>query len=317
VAELEDAKVLHHRREEMRVLIAAHHAKFRDEDGTLKRSLSENRTCPVCDEDNSRELFKKNGGTYVACEECTMIYLNPVLKDDAIRNYYSLNTSVQAISHQLERDFYESIYREGLNLISSVIPGGRILDVGCSSGLFLNVAKGSGWSTFGTELNQTELEMARASGHVLWSGMIEEIPKDELFDVITLWDVFEHLKDGRGFLETARNRLTPNGALFLQIPNGGSFAARLLQDKCNVFDGVEHVCLYSVETIALLMEKCGWRIESMSSVIDELKPILNHLNFEHPYTGTFSFKQKFAFLDSGKILDGMLGYKLQIVARPK
>jgi SAM-dependent methyltransferase len=245
-----------------------------------------------------------------------MIYLNPVLTDEAIRNYYSLNTSVQAISHQLERDFYESIYRAGLELISSVVSGGKILDVGCSSGLFLNVAKEAGWSTFGTELNQTELEMARTSGHVLWGGVIDEIPDQERFDVITLWDVFEHLKDGREFLGSARSRLSEEGVLFLQIPNGGSLAARLLQEKCNVFDGVEHVCLYSVETLNLLMENCGWKIESISSVIDELKPILNYLNFENPYTGSFTFEKQFPFLDRERILEQMLGYKLQVVARP-
>jgi len=316
VSEILSAKELHHRRESFRGLIDEHHAKFRDGDGILKRSLIESQSCPVCDEDDARVLFQKNGGTYVRCNRCTMIYLNPVLNDHALEEYYSSNTSLQSVNHQLEREFYEKIYQSGLDQITRAVSGNRVLDVGCSSGLFLDVARNFGWHTYGTELNQTEREIAITSGHVLLGGTIEDVPKTETFDAITLWDVFEHLKNGRRFLELVRSFLAPSGVLFLQIPNGESLAARVLQEKCNMFDGIEHVSLYSIETITRLLETCNWRVESISSVIDELKPVLNHLNYENPYLGSFDFGKTFTFLDSENILDQMLGYKLQIVARP-
>lgn len=313
----EDAKTLHHRREEMRVLIDAHHAKFRGADGQILPELLEPTRCPVCDRDHGRELFRKNGGRYVTCVACTMIYLNPRLTDEALLRYYSSNTTVQSISHQLERDFYERIYSEGLGVIGWHLPVGGVLDVGCSSGLFLDVARGKGWRTYGTELNDAELRMAADSGHQVHRGLIDELPDDLTFDLITLWDVFEHLKDGARFLGSARRRLNPDGMLFMQVPNGGAYAARLLQEKCNMFDGIEHVCLYSERTIRLLATVCGWSVVAVWSVIDELKPVMNYLNYEHPYQGSFRFEADVPVPSAEQVHAAMMGYKLQVLLRPR
>lgn len=313
----EDAKALHHRREGMRGLIDAHHAKFRGLDGEILPELLETTCCPVCGRDHYRELFRKNGGRYVVCVACTMIYLNPRLTDEALLRYYSSNTTVQADSHQLERGFYEGIYSQGLDLVDGYLPVGDVLDVGCSSGLFLDVARGRGWGTYGTELNKAELKLAVDGGHQVYGGLIDELPDGLRFDLITLWDVFEHLKDGAAFLGSARQRLNPNGLLLLQIPNGGAYAARLLQEKCNMFDGIEHVCLYSHQTIRLLARVCGWQVVAVRSVLDELKPVKNFLNYEHPYQGSFRFETDVPVPSAEQIHEAKMGYKIQVLLSPQ
>lgn len=302
----ETAKELHHRREKQRALIDAHHARF----AACER---EHRPCPVCGVDEPRELFHKNGGRYVSCADCMMIYLNPVLSDSDLRAYYESNTVVQAESHAVERGFYERIYRTGLDQLGEP---GSILDVGCSSGLFLDIAHEDGWLTFGTELNQDELTIARKANHFVFEGLIDELPSDLRFDAITLWDVFEHLKDGGRFLQSARTRLNDGGCLFLQVPNGGSIAARILQEKCNMFDGIEHVNLYTIGSLNLLASRNGWKIDAVQCVLDELQPVWNHLNYEHPYTGSFKFPAIFPFLSTETILKHNLGYKIQAVLKP-
>ena len=314
--ESESPKELHYRRERERQLIEEHHEKFRDPDGTVNRKMSEYRDCPVCESSDERELFHKNGGRYVACEGCGMIYLNPCLTSTALSDYYSFNTTIQAESHRIERDFYEAIYKSGLELLSGSVTGGSVLDVGCSGGLFLDVAKAAGWETFGTELNVSEAALAKASGHRIWCSSAEYVQFGRTFDAITLWDVFEHLRDGRAFLDFARALLSPGGALFMQIPNGGALAARMLQEKCNMFDGLEHLSLFDPYTITMMAASARWEVVEMRSVIDEIRPMLNHLNYEHPYRGSFEFFATFDFLDSERLLSKMLGYKLQIVLRP-
>jgi SAM-dependent methyltransferase len=302
----ETPKDLHHRREKQRALIDAHHARF----AACER---EHRPCPVCGADKPREMFHKNGGRYVSCSDCMMIYLNPVLSDADLRAYYESNTTVQADSHMVESDFYRRMYADGLAQMGEP---GSILDVGCSSGLFLDVAREQGWGTFGSELNADELRIASRKQHLVFAGLIDELPAPMRFDVIALWDVFEHLKDGGAFLDSARGRLNPGGRLFVQIPNGGSIAARILHEKCNLFDGIEHVNLYTVGSLKLLASRHGWQVESVHSVLDELQPVWNHLNYEHPYTGSFKFPVIFPFLSAEAILKYNFGYKLQAVLKP-
>lgn len=312
----ETPQELHHRREQERVLIERHHASFRDPDGVVSRAMSEYRDCPVCDSSNERELFVKNGGRYVACDECGMIFLNPCLTERALTDYYSFNTTIQAESHRIEREFYENIYKSGLELLSQSASPGTILDIGCSSGLFLDVAKSSGWETYGVELNVAEASLAKNAGHRVWCSETRYVEFGRTFDAITLWDVFEHLRDGKGFLDFARSLLSDGGVVFMQIPNGGSLAARMLQEKCNMFDGIEHLSLYDPYTIVKMAASARWETVDMKCVIDESRPMLNHLNYEHPYRGSFEFPISFDFLDPSVLLKRMLGYKMQIVMRP-
>lgn len=95
------------------------------------------------------------------------------------------------------------------------------------------------------------------------------------FDVICLWDVFEHIKDRISFLKILKNHLHKNGLIFLQIPNADSLAARILQEKCKLFGGFEHVNLYNPSTIKKIAQKAGLHLVKIVSIINEMQPILN------------------------------------------
>ena len=113
-----------------------------------------------------------------------------------------------------------------------------------------------------------------------------------------------------------RRRLSKGGVLFMQIPNAGSLAARIMREKCNVFDGLEHVNLYSPATLARTADRAGFQVVSVASVIDELKPIWNYLNYDDPYAGAFVESQDLKFLSPQLIQEHLLGYKLQVVLIP-
>jgi 2-polyprenyl-3-methyl-5-hydroxy-6-metoxy-1,4-benzoquinol methylase len=274
----------------------------------------ESRACPVCGTLENREVFKKSGGTYVLCGNCSMVFINPVFKDQELVKYYRHNNSNQAIAHSSEIDFYRRIYTSGLEMIAKYKSYGKILDIGCSSGLFLDIAA-SKYSPYGIELNEADVRIARSKGHHVWDQPIEIVAfgQNDKFDVITLWDVFEHIKDGKTYLQNLKVRLQENGVIFLQIPNAGALAARIMRDKCNMFDGLEHVNLYSLKTITLLATNAGYKVLGIVSVIDELKPVINYLEYEDPYNGSFRESDDIDFLTQELVLSKMLGYKLQIV----
>lgn len=315
----EDAKSLHESRKKMYDQANQYRYSFiNTQSGLIDDRYLEKRDCPVCGTDDNREIFKKNGGTYVACNKCEMVFLNPVFKDDELVRYYQHNNSNQAAAHNSETDFYNRIYTSGLNLICKYKAQGKLLDIGCSSGLFLDVAK-SRFSPYGIELNKSELEIARAKGHYVWDKPIDMVAfkAEDKFDVVTLWDVFEHIKDGKTYLRNLKSNLQSDSIVFLQIPSSDSLAARIMRDKCNMFDGIEHVNLYSRKTIIKAADSSGYRILGMVSVIDELKPILNYLSYEDPYFGQFCGAGYIDFLTQDLILSKMLGYKLQVVLSPK
>ena len=139
--------------------------------GLIDEKYLEKRVCPVCGASDSREGFKKSGGTYVCCNQCEMVFLNPVFKDNELVRYYQFNNSNQALAHDSESDFYRRIYTAGLGFITKYLAKGNLLDIGCSSGFFLDIAA-SKFSSYGIELNRAEVEIARSKGHHVWDRQI-------------------------------------------------------------------------------------------------------------------------------------------------
>jgi len=309
-------KELHKHRKQMYDTADAYRRSFiNSATGLFDEKYLESRHCPACGSEKHRVLFLKNGGQYVACEDCSMVFLNPVFKDECLENYYIINNANQAGAHVDESDFYRSIYSSGLDQIAAVKNCSTILDIGCSSGFFLDIAKERGLQTFGIELNQLEFNIATNKGHKVWNETVDRIDFPLQFDVITLWDVFEHIKDGKEYLRLLRNYLTENGIIFMQIPSSQSFAARVLHEKCNMFDGLEHVNLYNKKAMLHLIDQVGYDVIELKSVIDELGPVNNYLHYEDPYFGSFKGDRNIPFLSPEVIHQKLLGYKFQVTLK--
>ena len=318
---VQTVKELHEKRIKMWDESMKNHIKYINSQTNLfDEKYVQERDCPVCGTDDDMPLFHKAGGTYVKCQKCSMVYLNPAFKDDALTHYYQNNHTVQAeVVESDTDDFYLNIYNQGLDSIVKTTHNLKnILDIGCSSGTFLDVAKKRDLTTFGVELNQVEFQFAKVKGHQVYNDLLENIAFEERFDAITMWDVFEHIKDGEFYLNLMKNLLSEEGVIFLQIPSSDSLAAKILQDKCNMFDGLEHVNLYGVETVKLLAQKCGLEIKSMQTVISEIGVINNYLNYDDPYLGATNNKISMAnLIDEEQIHKTLQGYKLQLVLGKK
>jgi len=276
--------------------------------------LLEDRSCPVCGVDGPELMFEKEGGRYQQCSNCTMTYLSPVFKDEYLNKHYENNHTVQSETVSADLDFYHVIYGQGLDLVLDHSKVEKVLDIGCSSGVFLDMCAKRGWETYGIELNVEEAKLA-AKNHEVFTCQLSDVKPDIKFELISMWDVFEHIKDGASILKEVSSRLAYNGTLFLQIPSSGSLAARILQDKCNMFDGLEHVNLYNKYTIELLAERNGYNVVGYQTVISEEAVINNYLNYESPYSG--SFKQSPPLFSEQYILDRDLGYKIQALLKIK
>ncbi len=98
----------------------------------------------------------------------------------------------------------------------------NVLDVGCGAGAFLDMARSAGLRTFGLELNPTAAEKARAKGHEIFDRLLPEVPADACpggFDLITLFQVLEHVPDPVDILKQASARLKPGGYISIAVPS--------------------------------------------------------------------------------------------------
>jgi SAM-dependent methyltransferase len=112
-------------------------------------------------------------------------------------------------------------YEFWLDSIERHHPPGRLLDVGCGTGLFLAVARRRGWEPFGIDdCTEATNHARRHFGLDVWVGEFTDFSGDEGgFDVVTGWDVIEHARDPIGLLRAMRDCLAPGGVVALSTPN--------------------------------------------------------------------------------------------------
>jgi len=282
--------------------------------GLFRDEFIEERSCPACQENNCQKMFTKQGGQYVKCKSCNMVYLNPVFTDEALTQYYTNNQVEQGVVVLDDAPFYANLYNKGLTNVENITSVGNILDIGCSTGIFLDIAKGKGWKTYGLELNKIEFSVSKGKGHKVQNELLENALFDKKFNVISLWDVFEHIKDGDSTLKIMKDLLTDSGVILLQIPSSDALVAKIMQEKCNMFDGLEHVNLFGVNSLKILLKNNNLQILDIQSVIPEIGVLNNYSCYGDPYKGSSNnFSSVFGLVSDEQILESLQGYKLQVI----
>lgn len=180
--------------------------------------------CPVCKQaDHSTFFMSKDGYNLYKCAECQHIFVWPIPTIEALKRIYSFANSYQVEERTIYDDNTPILERnrESLRQIERFCPGrGRLLDIGCSSGKFLWLAKRHGWSVSGVELSKDTAQIANYNGlcvHVGDLGSAQFPPFT--FDAIHLGDVIEHVRDPEEFLAQASRLLKPEGVIALVTPN--------------------------------------------------------------------------------------------------
>ena len=197
--------------------------------------------CPTCGNSHETVLFQKNGGDYAYCNNCTHIFLKKSLIPEKLIQFYTEYPTSSLDWHKNESEFYRKIYNHGLDSLQNSFRSGTLLDVGCSSGYFLSIAQERDFTTYGVEPNELEADYAIQNNINIIGKTIDDIPDSLKFDVITMWDVLEHISNPVEFIRKLKTYLTDKGVIFVQIPTCDSLAARIMRDKCNMFDGIEHL----------------------------------------------------------------------------
>jgi SAM-dependent methyltransferase len=151
-------------------------------------------------------------------------------------------------------------------------PGGgqRLLDVGAYCGYFLDVAREHGYQPEGMELSRWAAERARALGFPVHSDTLTDLAERHArYDVVTMWDVIEHMGDPRAELEAVFTLLAPGGRLYLSTIDAGSLTARLLGSRWPWLMDM-HLHYFTHQTVTALLREAGFdvrRIDEYTHVV--------------------------------------------------
>ncbi|MGA2983110.1 MAG: class I SAM-dependent methyltransferase [Terriglobia bacterium] len=136
---------------------------------------------------------------------------------------------------------------------------GALLDLGCSSGSFLEFIKGEPWKLYGIEMSADGAKTAEAkSGAQVFVGDIVKAPfPPESFDVITCFDVLEHLYEPRQVLAKVMEWLKPGGIFYVLVPNIDSAEARVFGSYWGGLELPRHLFHYSPASLSYLAKSVG------------------------------------------------------------
>jgi 2-polyprenyl-3-methyl-5-hydroxy-6-metoxy-1,4-benzoquinol methylase len=189
--------------------------------------------CPVCASADARLRYRITRFRIYDCAACSLVYLWPRLDEQEVREMFArLYTEGEGSVPELRSYYgftYEDapdnplvqLYESWLDRIEAVRPPGRILDIGCGTGLFLAVARRRGWEPHGIdECAEATAHARRHFGLEVRDGEFGAFAAEGLrFDAVAMWDIIEHAREPVPLLAAARGVLAPGGVIGISTPN--------------------------------------------------------------------------------------------------
>lgn len=204
--------------------------------------------------------------TRVKCTNCDLVYLSPRLDADSLRELYRLwygyayRSIFSDLRHQKDRDREFRAYH--LKYLQRHAPqGGRLLDVGSGSGMFLGIAKEHGWDGTGIELDQDTAEWASAQYgvNVRFGTLQSALKVNERFDAVTMFDYLEHTDRPGLDLATAVEHMETGGILVIRVPNQAGWQSRFMKQKWLAVIS-NHLTYFTQDSLARALEQKGFEI---------------------------------------------------------
>ncbi|MEK7160955.1 MAG: class I SAM-dependent methyltransferase [Patescibacteria group bacterium] len=170
------------------------------------------------------------------------------------------------VDYEEDKEATRKTFVTYLDKISQLTKGRKIFDVGAATGYFLDLARERGWSTGGAEISAYAAGIAKNKGHNIFLGDLAELKIEEKYDVVTMWDVLEHLSDPDKYLKSVFGILNDGGILAINTIDSGSWWAKLWGKNWHAILPPEHLFYYSVESLKILLADNGFTIIKGSKI---------------------------------------------------
>lgn len=226
--------------------------------------------CALCGGKDHRGLFSIKGFKLVKCRNCSFVFVNPrICNEDLPKIYksnYFNNTEFGYTGYKDNEQLRRRNFKRWLSDIKPYIKKkGNALDIGCASGDFPEILREEGWEVEGIELDPAMFEELNRKNITFFPDVFEKFETSKKYDLITLFDVMEHLPDIHGSLEHLKKILSEDGVIAILTPDYGSSQRKLFGRKWFQFKPVEHIHYFTVDTLQLALSKHDLQIKHVIS----------------------------------------------------
>lgn len=223
-----------------------------------RTSDSEKIGCPVCDGRDFVPLFELRGEAFVRCRGCGLVLINPRPVFARIVDTYDTSYSeayIRKIGKKRAR-----CKRWVARVQRRFVARGRWLDIGCSAGFVVEAARAAGFDAFGVELETRAVEFARDSLGLtqIACGTLEaQHYADAQFDVLSLYDVLEHVPDLNATVAELKRLLAPGGVIEVRTPDVDHFTTPRRLEGWREIKRSEHLYYFDRNTLPRLFARHG------------------------------------------------------------
>jgi 2-polyprenyl-3-methyl-5-hydroxy-6-metoxy-1,4-benzoquinol methylase len=234
---------------------------------SLPAHMAEEICCCVCGNKNPEEFklkYQKENFSVVTCNRCSMHFIPPYFRKKITYTGYKNEAVTEAVR---KGNNWVKIQRHKLRFkfIQKFIKKGKLFDLGAGWGHFMLAGKELGYDVYGVEISEQPYQYC-VNDLKLPVDHIDffEMDESKKFDIITMWDVLEHIDKADEFLAKCSKLTTPDGFLVLQVPQIDSYLAKRQGDNWKMM-GLDHVNYFGKKTIRQILEKNGYEVLKIKS----------------------------------------------------
>jgi 2-polyprenyl-3-methyl-5-hydroxy-6-metoxy-1,4-benzoquinol methylase len=215
----------------------------------MKRVLE----CPYCNSKDFSPVIEGAGGKVVECNLCKLRFVSEIAANQEIkynRSYFEKNSDDQKTGYSSYGTAPTITYLWQLGLVNLFAKRGRLLDIGCATGKFLELLPPD-YAAEGIDISEYAVNVAKNKGLNVSVETITGLSQSDKFDAITAWDVVEHMGDLKEGLSNILLRIKPNGYFFLSTPQAEGKA----KDWIGYNYSLEHLNFWTNGFVTFLKEE--------------------------------------------------------------
>jgi 2-polyprenyl-3-methyl-5-hydroxy-6-metoxy-1,4-benzoquinol methylase len=226
--------------------------------------------CNLCGSNDRKPFCPENGKGLVQCQDCGLVYVSPRPDPNELYALYgetyfhnSDSGTVGYTDYLKDENHIRQTFQGRLNWLEKFIQHGKLLDVGCAAGFFLDEAHKRGWQVQGLDVSNFAVEYtSKRFGFDVRHGSLLDLdyPKNT-YDLITLWDVIEHVPDPKAYIQRVAELLRSGGVISLATPDVDSIPAKLTGKRWVGYKlSEEHVYYFAVKTLTRMLNEAGFDV---------------------------------------------------------
>ncbi len=227
--------------------------------------------CLLCGSHTIAQWGIKNMYTLYQCVSCKLVFVYPLPDSTSVytEDYFAgANQGFGYVDYDTDKEPMRPVFEKYLDMCGQYgVTGGSLFDVGAATGFFLILARARGFTVSGVEMSQFATQVAQKKGLAVSVGdMLSQHIPHNTHDVVTMFDVIEHMTQPFEEINEVYRILKPGGLVVVNTPNGQSLLARLLKTSWHLVVPPEHLFYFSPQNLSEYLSRHGFTVLYVGTV---------------------------------------------------